>query len=156
MQVEPIELQVDIERSPQDVFDYIRDFSHSSEWQPDALEVTPDAAGPAKAGTRVHMKRRTPFGAQSFTVEVTDMDEAARTMKDTATDGAFQGTTTEWAVDDVGGKSRLRIKMTPEVHGAAASFLRIGFARRKMVQSMSHTWSQNLERLSTSLGKASS
>ena len=50
MQTEPIELQVDIERNAQDVFDYIRDYSHSQEWQADAKEVTSDPPGAADVG----------------------------------------------------------------------------------------------------------
>lgn len=154
MQVEPIELHIDIERGPQDVFDYIRDYAHSPEWQPDALEVDPEPTGPAREGSRVRMKRRTPFGAQSFTVEVTDVDEAARAMKDLTIDGTFEGTVVEYAVDDVDGNSRLRVRMIPEVQGMAANLLRIGFARKKMLESMSHTWSQNLARLSSLLRQA--
>lgn len=151
MQIDPIELQVEIDRGPQEVFDYIRDYARSPEWQPDVLEVDPEPEGLAATGTSIRMKRRTPFGAQAFTVEVTDVDEAARTMNDRTKDGTFQGTIVEWAVDDIDGKSRVRVKMTPEVNGAAASILRVGFARKKMLESMSHTWSQNLARLSSTL-----
>jgi len=151
MQAEPIELQVDIERSAQDVFEYIRDYAKEPEWQPDALEATSDPPGAAQVGTRVHMKRRTPFGAQSFTVEVTDLDEGARTMRDQAEDGTFAGTVVEWGVDEVGSQSRLRIRMIPEVQGFPATLLRLGFARKKMLQSVSHTWSQNLARLASQM-----
>ena len=57
-------------------------------------------------------------------------------------------------LQSVDGNSRLRVRMIPDVQGAAATVLRIGFARRKMLQSMSHTWSQNLARLSSLLKQA--
>jgi uncharacterized protein YndB with AHSA1/START domain len=151
MQTEPIELQVDIERSAQDVFEYIRDFDKAPEWQADALEVTSDPPGAAGVGTRVHMKRSTPLGAQSFTVEVTSLDEGARTMRDETQDGSFAGTVVDWAVDEVDGHSRLRIRMVADVQGFAATLLRLGFARRKMLESASHTWSQNLARLASQM-----
>ena len=108
------------------------------------------------------LELRRPFAilkSQSFDVldtvlEVTDVDEATRTMKDLTTDGTFQGTVVEYVVDDVGGNSRLRVKMIPEVQGMAANLLRVGFARKKMLESMSHTWSQNLARLSSLLRQA--
>lgn len=154
MRTEPIELQVDIERSAQDVFEYIRDYSSAPEWQDDVSEVTSDPPGAASAGTRVHMKRRTPFGAQSFTVEVTSVDEQARTMRDETQDGTFAGTVVEWAVDEVGDQSRLRLRMVADIQGVAATLLRVGFARKKMLESVSHTWSQNLARLASQMREA--
>lgn len=151
MQTEPIELRVDIQRSPDEVFAYIRDYRNAPQWQPDALEIEADSPGPANVGTKVAMKRKTPMGAQSFTVEIIELDEVARTMRDRAQDGMFQGTTVDFAVDDVDGNSRLRIKMVPDMNGIAATLGRIGFVRSRMVKSITDTWSSNLARLASQL-----
>jgi hypothetical protein len=80
-------------------------------------------------------------------VKITALDESARTMTDETEDGSFAGTVVEWGVDEVDDKSQLRIRMIPEIQGTAATLLRIGFARRKMMESASHTWSKNLATL---------
>ena len=47
MKIDPIELTVEIERDPADVFEFIRDFSNEPEWQTGAIEVRPREARPA-------------------------------------------------------------------------------------------------------------
>ncbi len=153
MQIDPVELSVAIDRSPDDVFEYIRDFTHGPEWQADAIEVTPEQPGIAQAGTRVHNKRKTPFGAQSFTLAVVEVDETARTVRDMVVDGMFAGTTTTITVDAHGATSMLRMRMVPELNGAVAILGLVGFARSRIHRTLDDGWSRNLAQLAALLSE---
>ncbi len=151
MQIDPIELGVEIDRSPDEVFDYIRDFTHGPEWQADAIEVVPEQAGLAQVGTRIHNERKTPFGAQSFTLAVVEVDETARRVRDMVVDGMFAGTTTTMTVDTRGATSVLRMRMIPELNGAVAMLGRVGFARSRIHRTLDDGWSRNLSQLAAIL-----
>ena len=147
MQMEPIELSIAIDRSPDDVFEYIRDFAHEPEWQADAIEIVPEPPGPVQVGTRVRNKRRTPFGTQSFTMEVTELDEAARRVKDVAADGMFAGTTAELSVDPDGETSVFRVRMVPELNGVVATLGRLGPVRSRIGKTLHDGWTRDLAQL---------
>lgn len=144
MQLDPIELDIEIDRSPDDVFEYVRDFSHGPEWQADAIEVVPEQAGPARVGTRIRNRRRTPMGIQSFTLEVAEIDEATRRVRDVVLGGMFAGTTTTIAVDAHGATSVLRMRIDPALDGAVGIVGRFGFARSRIHRSLEGDWKRNL------------
>lgn len=50
-----IEHEVDISRSPEDVFDYCSDHSHEPEWNPKLRHLEKLTGGPVGAGTRYQM-----------------------------------------------------------------------------------------------------
>ena len=151
MQIEPIELTIAIECSPDDVFAYVRDFSNEPEWQADAVEIVPEPAGPVDVGTRVRNKRKTPFGTQPFTIEVIELDGAARRLKDIAVDGLFVGTTAESAVDADGAGSVLRARMVPELNGYVAKLARLGPVRDRIGKTLNDGWSRDLANLAALL-----
>ncbi len=153
MRIDPIELSVGINRSPADVFEYIRDFSHEPGWQADAIEIVPEPAGPVQVGTRIRNKRKTPFGTQSFTMEVVELDETARRVKDVAADGMFAGTTAELSVDADGAASVFRVRMVPEVNGVVATLGRFGFVRDRIHRTLNDGWSRNLAQLARLLNE---
>ncbi len=151
MRIDPIELGVEIGRSADDVFAYIRDFSHEPEWQADAIEVVPEPPGPVSVGTRVRNKRKTPFGTQVFTMEVIELDETTRRVKDVAADGMFAGTTAELSVDADGATSVFRVRMVPELNGVVAILGRLSFVRSRIRKTLLDGWSRNLTQLAALL-----
>ncbi len=151
MRIDPIELSVEIDRSPDDVFAYIRDFSNEPQWQADAIEVVPEPAGPVQVGARIRNKRKTPFGTQTFTMEVVEIDESVRRVKDVAIDGMFAGTVAELSVDAVGATSVFRVRMVPELNGFVATLGRLGPVRDRIHKTLHDGWSQNLAQLAVLL-----
>jgi hypothetical protein len=75
-----------------EVFAYLRDCSNEAKWQAHlSSQPIVEPSGPARVGRRVVSFGRTPFGEQRFTVEVKEMDEAARSWLDVATEGIGRG-----------------------------------------------------------------
>ena len=54
----PITESIEIGRRPEDVFAYVTDPSHVSEWQESAMSVRQEGTGPVADGTRVVITRR--------------------------------------------------------------------------------------------------
>jgi uncharacterized protein YndB with AHSA1/START domain len=54
----PITVSVEIARPPEEVFAYVTDPSHLSEWQESVVRVQREGSGPASEGTRVGLTRR--------------------------------------------------------------------------------------------------
>ena len=151
MKIDPIEMTVEIERDPADVFQFLRDFSNEPEWSAGAIEVRTDPPGPAEVGTVVHQKRKTPMGTQSFTMEVQSVDTEALTISSVARDGMFAGTAAEYAIDGGGGVSRLHVRMTPDLNGIAGTLAKAGFVRSRIGRSLSDDWSKDLAALAALL-----
>jgi len=99
-----------IRRPPEDVFAYLRDYSNEAKWQAGHVsEARVDPPGLAKVGTRVHKVRRAAGRDQRFTIEITEMDEAARRWTDVTITGPFRGTKGSWQVAGEGTGSRVRL-----------------------------------------------
>lgn len=54
----PITVSVEIARPPEEVFAYVTNPSHLSEWQESVVSVEREGSGPASEGDRVVLKRR--------------------------------------------------------------------------------------------------
>jgi uncharacterized protein YndB with AHSA1/START domain len=68
----PIVRSVEISRSPEEVFAYLTDFSHATEWQENLVSANVESQGPFGVGSRVKMKRRIGRGERTMTTEVTE------------------------------------------------------------------------------------
>ena len=108
---------VNIRRSADEVFSYLRVYDNEAAWEDFVLEARSEPPGPAQVGTRVHKVRRTPVGQERFTIEVVEMDVEARRWVDVAIDGYLKDTRIEWQVTPVEGGSRVDIKVDLHAHG---------------------------------------
>jgi uncharacterized protein YndB with AHSA1/START domain len=70
----PITEIIEIDRRPEDVFAYVTDPSHVSEWQESAVSVRQHGTGPVADGTRVVITRRVGRRDMTMTVELTDLN----------------------------------------------------------------------------------
>jgi uncharacterized protein YndB with AHSA1/START domain len=134
-----------IARPPAQVFDYLRDYANEAKWQSQHVSQSiVEPPGPAHAGTRVHKVRRTGGGEQRFTIEITEMDEAARRWTDVTQTGPFKGTKGSWQVSAEDGGSRVRLVaemhandlwrlLLPIIDRSAAKDLRAELANLKQV-----------------------
>jgi uncharacterized protein YndB with AHSA1/START domain len=96
---EKITVETFIARPPEAVFAYLREYSNEAKWQSAHVgQAIVEPPGPARVGTRVHKVRRTPFGEQRFTIEITEMDETARRWVDVTMTGPVRGTKGSWQV----------------------------------------------------------
>ena len=105
-------------RRPADlVFDYLRTYENEAAWEDFVLEARSEPPGPAVVGTRVHKVRRTPVGQERFTIEVIELDLAARRWADVAVSGHFKDTRIDWQVTPVDGGCRVDVKVDLHAHG---------------------------------------
>lgn len=74
----PIVTQIEIARSPQDVFAYATDPAHFSEWQDDVVGARSDTDGPLRAGSRFTTTRRIGRTNRTMTQEVRASDPPTR------------------------------------------------------------------------------
>jgi Polyketide cyclase / dehydrase and lipid transport len=102
-----IEESVAINRSPADVWDAIADYSFDLQWRNGLLKMTPDPAGPAALGTKVHEVLRSSGREYVADTVVTEFDPGVSYR--------FEGTGT------IGGLSGGR-SVRPGAHGAGAEF----------------------------------
>lgn len=102
-----IEESVAISRSPADVWDAIADYSFDLRWRNGLLEMTPDPAGPAAIGTKVHEVLRSSGREYVADTVVTELDPGVSYR--------FEGSGT------VGGLSGGR-SVHPDPHGTGAEF----------------------------------
>lgn len=114
-----------IRRPPEEVFTYLRTYENEAAWEDFVLEARSEPPGPAEVGTRVHKVRRTPVGQDSFTIEVVELDLAARRWVDVALDGDFKDTRIEWRVTPVDGGTRVDVKVELHAHGLWKRLLRL-------------------------------
>jgi uncharacterized protein YndB with AHSA1/START domain len=86
----PITESIEIERRPEDVFAYVTDPSHVSEWQESAVSVRQQGTGPVADGTRVVITRRVGRREMTMTVELTDLNPP-RSWSVRGVDGPVRG-----------------------------------------------------------------
>ncbi|MDQ3707382.1 MAG: SRPBCC family protein [Chloroflexota bacterium] len=107
-----------IARPPEEVFAYLRDYSHEAKWQSEHVsQVTVEPPGPARVGTRVRKVRRAGGGKQRFTLEITEMNEQSRRWTDIMLDSPFHGTKGSWEVLPEKGGSRVRLTAHMQASG---------------------------------------
>ncbi len=111
-QMADFEYSVDIARAAVDVFDYLIEYDHESEWQRrHVVSTRSHPPGRAVVGTRVEKVRRTPLGKQHFTVAVTSLDAGARRWTDEIVTGPLRGTVGRWQVDGDGARCRVTLQI---------------------------------------------
>ncbi|MEA2278011.1 MAG: hypothetical protein QOC78_2971 [Solirubrobacteraceae bacterium] len=74
----PITGSIEIDRPPQEVFEYSGDPTRLKEWQDAVRDIGVETPGPPAAGTRVRETRQVPGGPRTFTWEYTDYEPPSR------------------------------------------------------------------------------
>ena len=69
---------IEIDRRPEDVFEYLDDLSRHKEWDDMILETRVETEGPTRVGTRATDKRQLPLGKQDVPYEITEHDPPRR------------------------------------------------------------------------------
>ena len=57
-----VDLELEINRPPADVFAYVTDLERLGEWQENLISATLESDGPIRVGSRIREIRRGPFG----------------------------------------------------------------------------------------------
>ena len=70
----PIMHSVEIDRSPDEVFAYVTDPFHFTEWQTAVVSASAEGPGPLQEGSRLIMTRRMGRRQQTMTAEYTEYD----------------------------------------------------------------------------------
>jgi uncharacterized protein YndB with AHSA1/START domain len=113
----PIVESIEIARRPEDVFSYVTDPGHLTDWQESVVSVRREDEGPIVAGSRVVVTRRIGRRDRSMTVELSELNPptgwAVRGV-DGPIRGMVQGTVEPL---ENGERSRVTIKLDFEGHG---------------------------------------
>ncbi|AVZ74343.1 hypothetical protein SLUN_21440 [Streptomyces lunaelactis] len=112
-----IKESVDISRRPEDIYSYVTDPSHLTEWQESAVAVRPLGETPIGVGSRMVVTRR--IGRREFpmTMEVVELDPP-RSWHMRGVDGPVRGDV-HGTIEPLGDgeRSRLTIDLDFEAHG---------------------------------------
>jgi uncharacterized protein YndB with AHSA1/START domain len=101
-----IQIDYDIERSPEDVFGFLTDFNQLKRWRTmENFQLEP--AGTARVGTRLHSKVKGMGQSMLFTNEIVELDPTRRVYRDRCLDGTFL-IQSAWQVEPHNGGSRLK------------------------------------------------
>ncbi|WP_151479301.1 SRPBCC family protein [Streptomyces albicerus] len=112
-----IKESVDISRRPEDVYSYVIDPSHLTEWQESAVSVVPLGDAPLSVGSRMVVTRRIGRRIFPMTMEVVELDPP-RSWHMRGVDGPVRGDV-HGTIEPLGDgeRSRLTIDLDFEAHG---------------------------------------
>lgn len=108
---------IDISRRPEDVFSYVTDPSHITEWQESAVSATKLGDAPLAVGSKVRVTRRIGRREMPMTMQVSELDPP-RSWRFDGIDGPVRGHvkgTIEPIAD--GERSRVTLALDFESHG---------------------------------------
>ena len=108
---------IEINRKPEDVFEYIAQFDRHSEWQPAILSARTEPVGVTQVGTRIHETRQVPGGPREFISEIVEY-EPPRKIVFQGLNGPIRphGVVTIEPIDD-GSRSRVTLELDLIGHG---------------------------------------
>jgi uncharacterized protein YndB with AHSA1/START domain len=72
--VAPIVSSIEIDRPPADVFAYVTDPTHLSEWQESVVDARSETGGPPRSGMRVSIVRRVGPVERTMTAELAELE----------------------------------------------------------------------------------
>jgi uncharacterized protein YndB with AHSA1/START domain len=113
----PIVASIEIARRPEDVFSYVTDPSHLTEWQESVVTVRREDTGPVSERSRAVVTRRVGRREQAMTAELSELNPP-RSWAVRGIDGPVRGNVkgTIEPLDD-GTRSRVRFELDFEGHG---------------------------------------
>jgi uncharacterized protein YndB with AHSA1/START domain len=128
----PITESIEIDRRPEDVFAYVTDPSHVSEWQESAVSVRQQGTGPVADGTRVVVTRRVGRRNMVMTVELTDLNPP-RSWSVRGVDGPVRGIF-KGTIDPLRDGSASRVTMTLDFEGHGLGKLLVPLVVRRQAR----------------------
>jgi uncharacterized protein YndB with AHSA1/START domain len=143
----PIVASIEISRRPEDVFSYVTDPSHLTDWQESAVSVRGEGDG-GGTGSRLRVTRRVGRTERAMTVELTrnpPTDWAVRGI-----DGPVRGLAKGMVAPIAGGeRSRVTIALDFEGHGIGRLLVPL-IVRRQAKAEMPRNLQKRKERLESS------
>jgi uncharacterized protein YndB with AHSA1/START domain len=145
--VAPIVNSIEISRRPEDVFAYVTDPSHLSEWQASVVSVRADS--PFTVGSKAVVTRRVGRVERGMTNELTELTPP-RAWSIRGTDGPIRGNV-KGTVEPLGDgeRSRVTIALDLEGHGIGKLLLPL-IVRRQAETEMPKNMQRLKERLESS------
>jgi uncharacterized protein YndB with AHSA1/START domain len=131
--VAPIVQSVEIARSPDEVFAYLTDFSHATEWQENLVSADVEGEGPFGVGSRVKMTRRIGNSERTMTTEVIEHDPP-RSWAFRGIDGPIRAKG-KGTVEPVGDGTSSRFTMELDFEGRGIGMLLVPLVVRRQARS---------------------
>ena len=141
----PITESIEIDRRPEDVFAYVTDPSHVSEWQESAVSVRQEGTGPVADGTRVVITRRVGRRDMTMTVELTDLNPP-RSWSVRGVDGPVRGMF-KGTIDPLRDGAASRVTMVLDFEGRGLGKLLVPLVVRRQARGEMPKNSQKLKQL---------
>ncbi|MEJ2204080.1 MAG: SRPBCC family protein [Gemmatimonadota bacterium] len=105
---------IHIERSPEDVYDYMDDVSREREWQPSLRTAHQDPPGPSRVGTRKRYVSEFLGREIDNTYVVLEVEPGRRLVSETTRDSAADvRTEVEWEPDGAGTRITMSVEGRP-------------------------------------------
>jgi uncharacterized protein YndB with AHSA1/START domain len=147
--VAPIVSSVEIDRSPADVFAYVTDPAHLSEWQESVVGSRVVSSSPEGTGTRVAITRRVGPLEREMTAELADLDPPRHWIV-RGIDGPVRGNVngTIEPVSDEEARSRVTIELELSGHGLGKLIVPL-IARPQVRKELPRNMQRLKERLET-------
>ena len=146
----PIVASAEISRRPEDVFLYVTDPSHLSEWQESVVSVKTDDAAPAGGGSRVVVTRRVGPREMNMTAEITR--DPPRGWSVRGLDGPVRGHV-KGTIEPLNDGNRSRVTIELDLKGHGIGKLLVPLIVKRQAQKELPTNMQNLkERLESAAG----
>ena len=118
----PIANTVELARPPDELFTFITDPSHFSEWQDAVENAEVEGGGPVGEGSRVRMRRRMGPRVQDMTMEITEFSPP-RSYAFRGIDGPVRAIGKGRIEPADGGRSRFTFELDFEGHGVGKLLL---------------------------------
>lgn len=117
----PIVESVEISRRPQDVFSYVTDPTHLSEWQESVVSVRREGDAPRAVGSRVVVTRRVGRRERAMTAELTELNPPS-SWAVRGVDGPVRGMV-KGKIEPLGDGERSRVTIALEFEGHGIGML---------------------------------
>jgi uncharacterized protein YndB with AHSA1/START domain len=142
----PMVHSVEIDRSPEDVFDYVTDPSRFTEWQDAVVSAERQDDAPLKQGSRLTLTRRIGKREQTMTSELTAYDPP-RSYGFRVLDGPVRAAG-NGRVEPLGDRDRSRFTLELDLEGHGIGKLLVPlFVRRQAEKEMAESHRKLKERL---------
>ena len=139
----PIVESVEIARRPEDVFAYVTDPSHLSEWQESVVSARREGDGPVAAGSRVVVKRHVRPRDMKMNMEISELNPP-RNWTVRGVDGPVRGTA-KGAIEPLEGGQRSKVTIALEFEGHGLGKLLVPLVVRRQATAEMPKNMQNLK-----------
>lgn len=108
---------MEIDRSPDEVFNHACEAARLPGWQMGVLGTHQTPSGPLSKGSKVTKTRKTPLGRQTFADDILECDRVKRLKREAVADGMYRSSGSRWQVRPAGTGAPLAVDVEMRATG---------------------------------------